>query len=69
MRILVKKVQSVQIHSEDAGGLNGGRARTLDVEERRPEHVEGTDQTWTKNTWTFLRCWDIQGNGRKVVIL
>lgn len=45
MCVLVKKVQPVQIYSKDAGGVDGYRARTLDVEERRAEHGEGTDQT------------------------
>lgn len=44
--ILVQKVQSVQIHSEDARGLDGGGATALDVEEGGAELGEGTDQTW-----------------------
>lgn len=54
MSILVKKVQSIQIYSQDAGGLDGGRATALDVEEGRTEHGEGTDQTWAKNTPRFI---------------
>lgn len=46
--ILVKKVQSIQVHSQDAWGTNGGRAQTLDVEERGAKHGEGTDQTCHK---------------------
>lgn len=45
MGILVEKMQSVQIHSQDAGGLDGGGAAALNVEERGAEHGEGTDQT------------------------
>lgn len=50
MSILVKKVQSVQIHSQDARGVDGGGAAALDVEEGGAKHGEGTDQTWGKNT-------------------
>lgn len=52
MCILVKKLQPIQIYSKDAGGVDGYRARTLDVEERGTEHGEGTDQTWTKKKKT-----------------
>lgn len=45
---LVKKVQPVQVHSQDARGTDGGRAQALDVEERGAEHGEGTDQTCNK---------------------
>lgn len=48
MSILVKEVQSIQIYSQDARGLDGGRAAALDVEEGGAEHGEGTDQTWAK---------------------
>ena len=50
MSILVQEVESVQIYSQDARGLDGGGARTLDVEEGGAEHGEGTDQTWVKQT-------------------
>lgn len=48
MSILVEKVQSIQVHSQDAGGLDGRGAAALDVEEGGAEHGEGTDQTWVK---------------------
>lgn len=54
MSILVKKVQSIQIHSQDAGGLDGGGATALDVKEGGTEHGEGADQTWTKHTKTHF---------------
>lgn len=52
MSILVKKVQSVQIYSQDARGVDGCGARTLNVEEGGAEHGEGTDQTWAKKMKT-----------------
>lgn len=62
MSILVKKVQSIQIHSQDARGVDGGRAAALDVEEGGAEHGEGTDQTWAENTQRVTL-----NNPRKVV--
>lgn len=50
MSVLVKKVQSIQIYSQDARGMDGCQARTLDVEEGRAEHGEGADQTWERRT-------------------
>lgn len=50
MSILVKKVESIEIDCQDARGVDGGRARTLDVEEGGAEHGEGTDQTCGKQT-------------------
>lgn len=46
MSVLVEKVKSIQIHCQDAGRLDGGRATAVDVKEGRAEHGEGTDQTW-----------------------
>lgn len=48
MSILVKKVKSIQIYSQDAGSLDGGGATALDVEEGGAKHGEGTDQPWAK---------------------
>lgn len=48
MSILIKKVQSIQIDSQNAGGLNGGGATALDVEEGGAKHGKCTDQTWAK---------------------
>lgn len=45
MSVLVEKVKSIQVDSQDAGCLDGGRATAVDVEEGRAEHGEGTDQT------------------------
>lgn len=45
MGVFVEKVESVQIYCQDAWGLDGGRARTLNVEKRGAKHGEGTDQT------------------------
>jgi len=42
--VLVKKVQPIQINSQDARGVDGGRAGTLDVKEGGAEHRESTDQ-------------------------
>lgn len=43
MCVLVEKVQSIQVYSQDTGSLDGGRATTLDVEEGRPKHWKSTD--------------------------
>lgn len=53
MSILVEKMQSVQIYSQDARGVDGGRATALDVEEGGAEHGEGADQTWGNRTGHF----------------
>ena len=45
MSVLVKKVQSIQIYSQDAGCLDGGKATALDVEKGGAEHGKRTDQT------------------------
>lgn len=50
MSILVKKVKSVQIYGQDTRGVDGHRARALDVEEGGAEHGERTDQTWADKT-------------------
>lgn len=52
--ILVEKVQPIQIYSQDAGGLDGGGATALDVEEGGAEHGEGTDKTWAEtHKWSL----------------
>ena len=51
--VLVEKVQSVLIDSQDARGLEGGGARTLDVEEGGAKHGEGTDEAW-RNTHRYM---------------
>lgn len=48
MCILVKKMQPIQVYSQDARCLDGGRARALDVEEGGAKHGKGADQTWAK---------------------
>lgn len=55
MSILIKKVQSIQIYSQDAGCLDGGGATALDVEEGGAEHGKGTDQTWAKKDAVILK--------------
>lgn len=55
MSILVKKVQSIQIYSQDAGCLDGGGATALDVEEGGAEHGKGTDQTWAIKRCRYLK--------------
>lgn len=54
MCILVKKMQPIQVYSQDAWGLDGGRARALDVEEGGAKHGKGTDQTWAKKKRVIL---------------
>ena len=53
MGILVEEVQSVLIDSQDAWGLEGGGARTLDVEEGGAKHRKGTDQAWGEHTGLY----------------
>lgn len=54
MCVLVKKMKPVQINSQDAWGVDGRSARTLDVEEGGAKHGEGTDQTWAKTHQSSL---------------
>ena len=59
--VLVEKVQSVLIDSQDARGLEGGGARTLDVEEGGAKHGEGTDEAW-RNTNVI---WRVRGESER----
>lgn len=44
MGIFVEEVETVLIDSNDTGSVKGGGAAAVDVEERRAEHGECTDQ-------------------------
>ena len=46
--IFVQEVEAVLIDSNNTGGVEGGGAAAVDVEERGAEHGERTDQACTK---------------------
>lgn len=44
VRVFVQEVEAVLIDSDNTGGIKGGGAAAVDVEEGGAEHGEGTDQ-------------------------
>lgn len=54
MSILIKKVQSIQIDSQNAGGLNGGGATALDVEEGEPNMGNALTRPGQKKRDSYL---------------
>lgn len=59
MGVFVEEVETVLIDSNDTGSVKGGGAAAVDVEERRAEHGECTDQAWkrTRKIWVNFQSW------------
>lgn len=53
MCIFVQEVETVLIDSNNTGGVEGGGAAAVDVEERGAEHGERTDQPCTRKHTEF----------------
>lgn len=53
--VFVQEVEATLIDSKNGGSVEGGGAAAVDVEERRAEHGERTDQPCT-HTQNYKRC-------------